>query len=106
MVIHDAENKHVEFVSYSGEWPNLCRGELVLKIDGDRVVFGLGKNKFKRFWSPGGGIEYEEDWSPHITIGEWVIFKDNLPEKYQKYADEIDEVFNKNVPHGCCGGCV
>lgn len=26
----------------------------------------------------------------------------------QKYADgaEIDEVFNDNVPWGCCGGCI
>ena len=105
MVIHDAESKHVEFVSYSGEYPNLCRGELVLRIDGDTVVFGLGENKLKRFWSPGGEITYEEDWTSHITTGEWIIFKDNLPEKYQKYADEIDEVFNMNVPYGRCGGC-
>lgn len=102
MVIHDAESKHVEFVSYSGEYPNLCRGELVLRIDGDNVVFGLGKNKFKRFWLSGGGIEYEED----IITKEWVICTKDLPEKYQKYAIEIDEVFNENVPYGCCGGCV
>ena len=108
MVIRDAENNHVEFVSYSGEWPNLCRGNLVLRIDGVEVVFatfGSSKNKFKKFWLSGGEIDYEEDYTPHIITGEWVIFKDKLPEKYQKYADEIDEVFNENVPHGCCGGC-
>ena len=27
-----------------------------------------------------------------------------LPNKYKKYATEIDRVFNANVEHGCCGG--
>ena len=29
----------VEFVFYSGEYPNLCRGVLVLKIDGHQYAF-------------------------------------------------------------------
>lgn len=36
------ETNHVEFVSYSGKWPNLCSGELTLEIDGEEVAFGYG----------------------------------------------------------------
>jgi len=37
---------------------------------------------------------------------EWQIDINNIPEQYRKYAAEIDEVFNSNVPWGCCGGCL
>lgn len=29
----------VEFVSYDGDFPNLCSGTLVLRIDGEKVTF-------------------------------------------------------------------
>lgn len=38
------ETKHVEFVSYSGRYPNLCSGVLVLRIDG-LAIEGEFKNE-------------------------------------------------------------
>ena len=32
--------KNVEFVSYTGGWPNLCSGVLTLKIHGEEHRFG------------------------------------------------------------------
>ena len=37
---HISKTEHVEFVNYTGSFPNLCRGVLTLKIDGEIVKFG------------------------------------------------------------------
>lgn len=34
------ETKHVNFVSYTGSYPNLCSGVLTLEIDGKEITFG------------------------------------------------------------------
>lgn len=102
--------KHVEFVSYDGKYPNLCSGVLCLWINGDLHYFGneykFKPNKYDKyhhpvFWTSGGGLD--EDYCSYS--GDWIINVDELPEEFRKYAAEIDEVFNENVPHGCCGGC-
>lgn len=96
---------HVKFISYSGDYPNLCSGTLILKIDGKTVTFGNPYNKSKPqypdFWTSGGSC----DWDGNITSGTWRIDPDELPVEYRAYAAEIEEVFNANVPWGCCGGC-
>lgn len=93
--------RHVEFVSYTGRYPNLCSGELLLEIDGKQVLFGLGDHAGPIFWTTGGDLDEEY----YAQTGEWVIDIDLLPEEYRKYAAEIDRIFNDNVPWGCCGGC-
>lgn len=98
-------NEHIEFISYSGRYPCLCMGTLVLKIDGQEVKFGnkySDKNvDYPRFWNSGGGLD--SDYCAYS--GEWEIDVEELPEQYRKYATEIDDVFNTNVKYGCCGGC-
>ena len=90
----------VEFVSYTGAYPNLCSGELTLRIDGKLVRFGIDKNPI--FWYSGGGIT--RNWEAYK--GAWLIDLDMLPEEYHKYAEEIIYVINTNIPYGCCGGCI
>lgn len=93
--------RHVKFVNYTGKYPNLCNGILTLEIDGKEEVFGYCQSRHG-FWCSGGGCTagYE------TYQGEWIIDVDEIPYEYQKYAREIDEVFNENVPYGCCGGCI
>lgn len=107
--------RHVEFISYTGEWPNLCSGVLTLKIDGEEVRFGHDyriydsyktDGNYHSFWSSGGGVYFSSDWSCTIEEGRWIIDESELPEQYRKYAEEISEEFNSNVRYGCCGGCV
>lgn len=35
---------NIKFISYTGEYPNLCRGVLTLKIDGKILRFGYGED--------------------------------------------------------------
>lgn len=94
------EDNHVEFISYTGKFPNACSGVLTLKIDGEIVTF----DRFSDcFWSSGGNCNTV---TGDIQKGRWIIDKNELPEKYRQYADEIDRVFNENIPWGCCGGCI
>lgn len=95
MVINNSNN-NVKFISYTGKYPNLCNGVLTLEICGEKVTFE------KPFWISGGHCVHTYG----ILKGEWEIDYNAIPEKYRKYAYEIDEVFNDNVDHGCCGGCL
>ena len=56
---------------------------------------------YPKFWSSGGVCNSES-----CSTNEWEIDVRELPEIYRKYAAEIDRIFNDNVPHGCCGGCL
>ena len=113
---------NIKFVSYTGVFPNLCRGVLTLIIDGKEVKFGheiedfifnentkkfeCKNNNFDRFWESGGEASIDSDNNSYCYSGEWIINKEELPEQYRKYSEKITEIFNKYVPHGCCGGCV
>lgn len=131
MVVYDktsplVENEHVYFLNYTGDYPNLCRGILTLKIDGKVIQFGdkykfvksawdktatmmeeeynrrYGVDIFPKFWVSGGSIG---SYYNGVCQREWIINNDDIPEQYRKYACEIDRVFNMNVEWGCCGGC-
>ena len=116
MLVHNEDTgRYVEFISYTGNYPNLCSGVLTLNINGEEVRFGHDYLKghynsdgnYDSFWASGGECGFTNGWSDsYVDDGRWKIYKDDLPEKYQQYAEEIDEVFNDNVPYGCCGGCL
>lgn len=87
----------VEFVSYDGKWPNLCRGKLVLSIDGVTVEFP------DYCMNSGGSVWLDEEWMEQVDCGPWSV---DVPEKYAHLRGEIEFCVNAHVPHGCCGGCV
>lgn len=86
----------IEFVSYDGKWPNLCSGELVLRIDGK-------ERRLHRVLKSGGMCGFTEHWDGYVEQGPWSV---NLPEDLLGYKEEIERVVNKNVEWGCCGGCL
>ena len=129
MLVNKKHNNtsRVKFISYDGEYPNLCSGVLTLEIDGVQYKFGHHyqyyhydeKTKgwkhtdedpehpnFDSFWTSGGGCSHDNDWNWDVREGEWQIDVNDLPEQFQDLACEIDEVFNANVEWGCCGGCI
>lgn len=95
----------VEFISYNGKYPNLCNGELRLRINGEDVLL----NNEKRFGYPisilisGGSTGFGADGEEYVERGEWDV---KVPEAYACYADQIRKVVNENVEYGCCGGCL
>lgn len=110
-----SQNEHVEFVDYTGRWPNLCGGILTLKIDGKVVRFGnkaFGATDttelLPKFWISGGccGFTDSSYRESYRKTGEWQINVSELPEAYRKYATEIDRTMNEHVEYGCCGGCL
>ena len=119
--------KRVKFISYTGEYPNLCSGILILEIDGIQYKFGhnyatcqYDENKktwyhtdedpehpnYDQFWRSGGSVSHDKHWNWNIEHREWKIDVDELPEQFWDVAAEIDAVINENIPFGCCGGCI
>lgn len=99
---------HVEFVSYTGDYPHLCGGTLTLKIDGEEYKFGNSlaePTNHPKFWKTDGSCGFSGH-NSYIGHDEWIIDPEMLPEEIRCYADKIAEIFNKNVEHGCCGGCL
>lgn len=106
----------VEFVSYTGKYPNLCSGVLTLRIDGEEVRFGHDyyvfeswktDGNYEEFWATGGACGFYNGWEDsYVDHGEWQMVENNLPAKYKKYSEELINVFNDNVHWGCCGGCL
>lgn len=107
---------NIEFVSYTGKWPNLCSGVLTLNIDGKEVKFGHDFEKFESwktdgnhesFWRSGGSCGFSYDYSEfRIETAPWEVDKSELPEFLKPYSQELIDTFNANVPFGCCGGCL
>lgn len=106
----ESVTEHVKFISYTGKYPNLCSGVLTLEIDGRIIKFGDkyvdGTAGYPRFWESGGGCYFDSAWNDNVTDGKWQIDFNEIPDCFKKYAEEIDETFNANVPYGCCGGCL
>ena len=124
----NSNTSRVKFISYTGEYPNLCRGVLTLEIDGIQYKFGHNYSNyhfddkgvgrftdedpehpnFNSFWTSGGCVTGgAPDWNFEVHTGEWEIDVNDLPEQFWDVADEIDAVMNSGViPEGCCGGCI
>ena len=88
----------VEFVSYDGKYPCLCTGTLIIKVN-DKIY------SLKHVLISGGFICKDEDWNMWAEQGDWEVNLEEYPE-LEPYKEEIARVVNKNVTHGCCGGCI
>lgn len=103
----------IEFVSYSGTYPCLCAGRLVVKVDGKEISFESGAGTdadYPAFWASGGSTGFVDriDWEPVVTEGEWRLEAcgKSYPKKIWDLLPKLLDVMNENVRHGCCGGCI
>lgn len=95
----------VRFISYDGEWPNLCRGTLKISVDdkqyqGDCLISGGSVNLDPV------NLKFE------VSHGPWDIAWDRLLDENGEQIDNdkikhgILFLVNENVKSGCCGGCL
>lgn len=88
----------IKFVQYTGRYPNLCSGTLTLDVDG-RVY------TFKDVLRSGGSIVRDPEYDLMAVAGEWKVDLYEHPE-LASYQQEIENLVNEHVQHGCCGGCI
>ena len=103
------QEQHVKFISYSGQYPALCRGVLRLEIDGIEYSFGWGEEcNFRPFIRSGGCARTQNDLlnKAEVIKGPWIVEAELLPLEFKPYANEIALEINRNIEQGCCGGCV
>lgn len=123
----------IEFISYDGEYPNLCRGLLLVSIDGIKYAFCP---YIDHFWEEknrrpileddsiikvfgfsmisGGSCHYNDETEDYeVESGEWNIDADYLEyENGVKFVlsdrqkQELKDCVNENIEYGCCGGCI
>ena len=101
----------LEFVSYSGHYPNLCSGTLVVKIDGIEHIFkGYDNNSeyvHPKFWSSGGCSYIDEHHDEIVSQSPWELSEGiKFNSEIEKLLPDLLDLFNENVNHGCCGGCI
>ena len=86
-------------IKYDGKYPNLCSGNLIVVVDGE-------KWKFPSYClSSGGYVSFDDDWNEEVGEGKWSVsdWPQNFPENIK---NDVLEAINEHIPHGCCGGCV
>jgi len=119
--------KRIEFIDYSGKYPNLCGGILTILIDGEKYKFGHNfsnyhkvddkwvftdedpdKPNYPEFWTSGGRVSFDKDWNAEIESGPWEYngYLDSYKEFTPELINELMMIFNSNVSYGCCGGCI
>lgn len=115
-------NTDIKFLSYSGEYPTLCKGKLTTKINGNVITFGdktvYVDVDYPQFWKTGGVIQFKdnEDSIPccyvhgvQIKKSEWIL--DYHMEDYPHWftveiMQKLIDMMNNEVEYGCCGGCL
>lgn len=89
----------IKFISYSGKWPTLCHGTLIVEKDGKQY-------SMKNVLISGGSVSFDKDWEACIKEGDWSIDRDALAPELQDDWRELESLVNDEIPHGCCGGCI
>ena len=89
----------VEFVSYDGEYPNLCSGELKILVNKKEYILN-------NVLLSCGNVWLDNNCDEHVETGFWTVNTFYIPEELKQYIGEIELVVNENVEHGCCGGCI
>lgn len=99
--------KNVKFINYEAGPYCWCGDVLTVEIEDVIIHFGYHDEcDYKRFWSSGGSCGFDADWNAIVETGPWCFDRDDFPRCFDAYFEDICDLFEANVPHGCCGGCL
>lgn len=86
-------------IEYDGKYPCLCMGHLIVWVDGIKWDFGRDS------LLSGGCIMKDDDGNMCAEEGDWRISE--FPEGFPYVLKDLVLLkINKEIPHGCCGGCI
>lgn len=68
------------------------------------VIIAVDDETFPILLSSGGAVWFDEDWDEHVSCGPWGV--NRIPPKFKHLKKDIEDVVNREIPWGCCGGCV
>lgn len=77
----------VRFIEYTGKFPIYCDGDVILEIEGEKVVLSA--------YDVWGGFGFDNNKILENCDLKW----------YERYRNEIIRVIKENVETICCGGC-
>ena len=83
-------------VTYDGDYPVACMGQLEVFVDGEKVYSKV------YCCTSHGSVWFDDDWNEHVTGGPltWDDADDFSPEIQAAVAEKLSEI------SVCCGGCV
>jgi len=86
-------------IEYDGEYPNLCRGKLIVIVDETTWEFERGALE------SGGSVTFDSRWNETVDKGKWIVneWPLNFPDEFKC---DVEQKINDVIPWGCCGGCV
>jgi len=86
--------RDVKFISYDGQYPNLCSGTLEYSVDGEVYLV-------RHCLNSGGGLDENGD----SYEGVWTLAEEEFEHLTEAERLILCTFVNTFVPHGCCGGC-
>lgn len=91
----------IKVIDYTGCFPSLCFGTLVLEVNGKRY-------ELEKVLESGGYCGFGESFSDEIIEkGDWIVDAKRLPVELKPLSDEIEKAVNEQLEcRGCCGGCI
>lgn len=86
----------VNVESYDGSYPNLCSGTPIIQVNDKVWIFP------SHCLSSNGGLT--SDYEP--IEGDWKVaqWPEDFPED-NELRELVVEAVNRDIQHGCCGGC-
>lgn len=91
----------IKIIDYTGRYPTLCFGTLVLEVNGKRYELD---NALRSGGHCGFGATYADE---IVEEGDWKAREENLPDELKPLVDKIEDAVNKQLEcRGCCGGCL